>query len=64
VGDEKQLIKRIVGKGAEETEVGEEENLGSLTPLTGLPDSIFSNKKIVFGGSCNGRCRYILLPFG
>jgi hypothetical protein len=33
----------------------------------GLPDGIFSNQKIPiwvnFGGSCNGRCWYILWPF-
>jgi hypothetical protein len=34
----------------------------------GLPDGIFSNQKnplwVNFGGSCNGRCWYILCPFG
>jgi hypothetical protein len=33
-----------------------------------LPDGIFFKPKIlslvIFGGSCNGRCRYILWPFG
>jgi hypothetical protein len=33
-----------------------------------LPDGFFSNQKIPifvnFGGSCNGRCLYILCPFG
>jgi hypothetical protein len=36
---------------------------------SGLPDGIFSNQKyyvicVNFGGSCNGRCWYILLAFG
>jgi hypothetical protein len=37
-------------------------------PYSGLPDGVFSNPKIriwvIFGGSCNGRCWYILWTFG
>jgi hypothetical protein len=34
----------------------------------GLPDGLFSNQKIPIlvklGGPCNGKCCYILWPFG
>jgi hypothetical protein len=36
--------------------------------VAGLPDGLFSNKKSkfgeIFGGSCNGRCWYILCTLG
>jgi hypothetical protein len=39
-----------------------------LTWPPGLPDGFFSNQKsricVSFGGSSNGRCCYILCPFG
>jgi hypothetical protein len=31
---------------------------------SGLPDCLFSNKKSQFGKICNGRCWYIIWPFG
>jgi hypothetical protein len=41
---------------------------GKSTKKSGLPDGIFFKPKIpiwvIFGGSCNGRCWHILLPFG
>jgi hypothetical protein len=52
LGGEREII---IGKGVEEL-------------LTGLPDGIVSSQKIPiwvnFGGSCNGRCWYILWTFG
>jgi hypothetical protein len=32
--------------------------------VAGLPDGIFSSPKYQFGGSSNGRCWYVLRPFG
>jgi hypothetical protein len=58
------VVVNLVSK----TLTGSEYILSPKEPiLAELPDGIFSNQSLIlvnFGGSCNGRCLYILWSFG